>query len=70
MMIAADMNLGRRLDEACNKNNDKYDDEVLYTAWVGMRPLGQTLKGIASSAQEATSNVRAAFSNLFYAIRD
>lgn len=29
-----DTNSGKALDEACNHNNDLYNDEVLYTTWV------------------------------------
>ena len=69
-MITAEMNMGRRLDETCNSNNEKYGDEVLYTAWAGMPQVGNALKGLAATAQSATNNARAAFSSLFYAIRD
>lgn len=34
MEIAMDTNSGKALDEACNHNNDLYNDEVLYTTWV------------------------------------
>jgi len=34
MEITMDTNSGKMLDEACNHNNDRYNDEVLYTTWV------------------------------------
>ncbi len=34
MEFDMDTKSGKKLDEACNHNNDRYDDEVLYTTWV------------------------------------
>lgn len=33
-MAVMDMNSAKALDEACNHNNDRYNDEVLYAGWV------------------------------------
>ena len=33
MVRIMDANTGKKLDEACNRYNDVYGDEVLYAAW-------------------------------------
>lgn len=69
MIIVKEMSTGKRLDEACNHNNDAYGDEVLYTEWARM-PRVQA--GLASgvSANVSPMDGRAALARLFYSVSD
>ena len=65
MIIIKEMSTGKRLDEACNHNNDAYDDEVLYTKWAKLPPL-------QSRTQDKTSSMNGyeALARLFYSVSD
>jgi len=54
MEIAMDTNSGKVLDEACNHNNDLYNDEVLYTAWVETPRIKTGSAGSNASAYSAS----------------
>ena len=49
-----DTNSQKALDEACNHNNDLYNDEVLYTTWV------ETPKAKAGATESSVSAYSAA----------
>lgn len=68
MIIVKEMSTGKRLDEACNHNNDAYDDEVLYTKWARL-PRLQTVSADASTSPAQTSGY-AALARLFYSVSD
>ena len=65
MIIIKETSTGKRLDEACNHNNDAYDDEVLYTKWAKLPPL-------QSRTQDKTSSMNGyeALARLFYSVCD
>ncbi|MFT3848300.1 MAG: hypothetical protein QM739_06360 [Propionivibrio sp.] len=65
MIIVKEMSSGKRLDEACNHNNDAYDDEVLYTEWARMPRLQMT-----SAANVAQTSHDAALARLFHCVSD
>jgi len=65
MIIVKETSTGKRLDEACNHNNDAYDDEVLYTKWARM-PRLQT----AVAANVEPTNGYVALARLFYSVSD
>lgn len=68
MIIVKEMSTGKRLDEACNHNNDAYDDEVLYTKWAKL-PRLQT--GTQSSVNASPMmNGYEALARLFYSVSD
>ena len=68
MIIIKDMSSGKRLDEACNHNNDAYDDEVLYTRWARMPRVQAGLAEV--SAPASPLNAQAALARLFGRVRD
>ena len=49
MVINMKTGSGRILDEACNHNNEVYNDEVLYTAWAEAPNIEARLLEIAAS---------------------
>lgn len=67
MIIVKEMSTGKRLDEACNHNNDAYDDEVLYTKWAKL-PRLQT--GAQGSVNASPMNGYEALARLFYSVSD
>ena len=66
MIIIKEMSTGKRLDEACNHNNDAYVDEVLYTEWASL-PRTQACASVNASPVSAT---RAALARLFRSVSD
>ena len=68
MIIVKEMSTGKRLDEACNHNNDAYDDEVLYTKWVKLPRLHSATPGSAANA--SPMNGYEALARLFYSVSD
>ena len=69
MIIIKEMSTGKRLDEACNHNNDAYDDEVLYTEWAR---LPRVQAGLAEAPDKASSmsGAHAALARLFCSVSD
>jgi len=67
MEIAMDTNSGKALDEACNHNNDRYNDEVLYTTWVETPQakagaVGSSVSAYGASVQACVQNFMARLS--------
>lgn len=53
MVIVMDTSSGKILDEACNRYNEVYSDEVLYASWAevpraGLQPVDTALAGAAA----------------------
>ncbi len=53
MLIKMDTSSGRILDETCNQNHDKYDDEALYAAWAEAQKGEGAMLGLAVSMHDA-----------------
>lgn len=69
MIIIKEMSTGKRLDEACNHNNDAYDDEVLYTEWARL-PRVQAALSEASVDVSPVNAARDALARLFCGVSD
>jgi len=69
MIIIKEMSTGKRLDEACNHNNDAYDDEVLYTEWARL-PRVQAGLSEASVDVSPSNGAREALARLFCGVSD
>ena len=69
MIIIKEMSTGKRLDEACNLNNDAYDDEVLYTEWARL-PRVQAGLSEASVDVSPVNGAREALARLFCGVSD
>jgi hypothetical protein len=69
MIIIKEMSSGKRLDEACNHNNDAYDDEVLYTEWAR---LPRVQAGFADTSVNVGASTKGseALARLFYGVSD
>ena len=65
MIIVKETSTGKRLDEACNHNNDAYDDEVLYTEWAR---LPRVQAGLAQA--KVTSAYAEPLARLFFSVSD
>lgn len=65
MIIVKETSTGKRLDEACNYNNDAYDDEVLYTEWAR---LPRVQAGLTTAS--VTSDGAEPLARLFYSVSD
>ena len=68
MIIINEMSTGKRLDEACNHNNDAYDDEVLYTKWAKLPRLQSETQG--NAAKVSPTNGYEALARLLYSVSD
>ncbi len=69
MIIIKEMSTGKRLDEACNHNNDAYDDEVLYTEWARL-PRVQAGLSEATVDVSPVNGAREALARLFCGVSD
>jgi len=69
MIVIKEMSTGKRLDEACNHNNEAYDDEVLYTEWARL-PRVQAGLSAASVNASPINGSRAALARLFGSVSD
>ena len=68
MIIIKELSTGKRLDEACNHNNDAYDDELLYTKWARLPRLQMVSAG--ASTNPVQTNGYAALARLLYSVSD